>query len=268
MLKILVCIKQVPDVDQMRMDPETGMLIRAGVPAILNPLDGNALSAALSVKEQYGGELTVITMGPPSAEAVLRDGLAVGADKAVLITDRAFGNADTLATSYSIVSAANCLGQFDLIFCGKETIDGATGQMGAQLAERFCAAQVTSASLIRSLDEEKRTLIVDRELETGVETLEVTMPCLFTMEKTNYPLRYANMKGKMRAKKAEVKTFTAADIPGLDRARIGDAGSPTKVPRMFPPVMSDPGVLLDEGSVDQTVAKLLELIGKKEAQNG
>ena len=260
MLKILVCVKQVPDVDLMRMDPETGMLVRDGVPAILNPLDANALSAAISVKEQYGAEITLITMGPPMAEAVLRECIAVGADKAVLVTDRAFGNADTLATSYSIVSAANCVDKFDLIFCGKETVDGATGQMGSQLAERFDAAQITSASLIKEVNEEAKTLIVERELETGIETLEVTMPCLFTMEKTHYPARIPNLKGKMRAKKAEIITFTANDIPGLDRGRIGDPGSPTKVPRMFPPVMPEPGVILDEGSVEATVAKLMSII--------
>lgn len=260
MLKILVCVKQVPDVDLMKMDPATGTLIRDGVPTILNPLDANALAAAVSVKEQYGAEITLITMGPPKAEEVLRECLAVGADKAVLVTDRAFGNADTLATSYSIVSAANCVDKFDLIFCGKETVDGATGQMGAQLAERFDAAQITSASLIKSIDEESRTLVVERELETGVETLEVTMPCLFTMEKTHYPARIPNLKGKMRAKKAEIISFTANDIPGLDRDRIGDPGSPTKVPRMFPPVMPEPGIILDEGSVEATVAKLVSII--------
>lgn len=260
MLKILVCVKQVPDVDLMRMDPETGTLIRAGVPTILNPLDANALSAAISVKEQYGAEITLITMGPPMAEEVLRECLAVGADKAILVTDRAFGNADTLATSYSIVSAANCVDKYDLIFCGKETVDGATGQMGSQLAERFDAAQITSASLIKEVNEEAKTLIVERELETGIETLEVTMPCLFTMEKTHYPARIPNLKGKMRAKKAEIITFTADDIPGLDRERIGDPGSPTKVPRMFPPVMPEPGVILDEGSVEATVAKLMSII--------
>lgn len=172
MLQMLVCVKQVPDVDQMKMDPETGTLIRAGVPAILNPLDANALSAALSVKESWGGEITLITMGPPNAEAVLRECLAVGADRAILVTDRAFGNADTLATSYSIASAAKQYGKYDLIFCGKETLDGATGQMGAQLAERFDSAQVTSARLIKEVDEERQTLIVERELETGVETME------------------------------------------------------------------------------------------------
>lgn len=260
MLQMLVCVKQVPDVDQMKMDPETGTLIRAGVPAILNPLDASALSAALSVKESWGGEITLITMGPPNAEAVLRECLAVGADRAILVTDRAFGNADTLATSYSIASAAKQYGKYDLIFCGKETLDGATGQMGAQLAERLDSAQVTSARLIKEVDEERQTLIVERELETGVETLEVKMPCLFTMEKTNYPARIPNLKGKMRAKKAEIVTVTANDIPGLDRARIGDPGSPTKVPRMFPPVLPEPGMIIDEGSVEANVSKLFELI--------
>ncbi len=260
MLKILVCVKQVPDVDQMRMDPATGNLIRAGVPAILNPLDANALSAAVKVKETYGAEITLITMGPPNAEAVLRECLAVGADKAILVSDRAFGNADTLATSYSIVSAAKQAGDFDLIFCGKETLDGATGQMGSQLAERFDAAQVTSASLIKEIDVDNNKLVVERELETGIETLEVSMPCLFTMEKTNYPVRIPSLKGKLAAKKAPVVTYTANDIPGLDRERIGDAGSPTKVPRMFPPVMPEPGVIIDEGSVEASVAKLFELI--------
>lgn len=260
MLQMLVCVKQVPDVDQMKMDPETGTLIRAGVPAILNPLDANALSAALSVKEAWGGEITLITMGPLNAEAVLRECLAVGADRAILVTDRAFGNADTLATSYSIASAAKQYGKYDLIFCGKETLDGATGQMGAQLAERFDSAQVTSARLIKEVDEERQSLIVERELETGVETLEVKMPCLFTMEKTNYPARIPNLKGKMRAKKVEIVTVTANDIPGLDRARIGDPGSPTKVPRMFPPVLPEPGMIIDEGSLEANVSKLFELI--------
>ena len=260
MLKILVCVKQVPDVDQMRMDPATGNLIRAGVPAILNPLDANALSAAVKVKETYGGEISLITMGPPAAEAVLRECLAVGADKAILVTDRAFGNADTLATSYSIVSAANTQDKYDLIFCGKETLDGATGQMGSLLAERFDAAQVTSASLIKEIDLENGKLVVERELEDGIETLEVTMPCLFTMEKTNYPVRIPSLKGKLAAKKAPVVTITSQDIPGLDLQRIGDPGSPTKVPRMFPPVMPEPGVILDEGGLDATVSKLLTLI--------
>ena len=143
MLKILVCVKQVPDVDLVTMDPETGNLVREGVPTLTNPLDLNALEAAVQVKERYGGEITLITMGPPMAESTLREGLAVGGDDAILITGRPFGGADTLSTSYPILMAANMKGKFDLIFCGKESLDGATGQMASQLAERFDASQIS-----------------------------------------------------------------------------------------------------------------------------
>lgn len=254
MLNILCCVKQVPDVDQMRMDPETGSLIRYGVPAILNPQDANAVSAAMMAKEQFGGIVTLITMGPPNAEAVLRECLAVGCDGAVLVTDRAFGNADTLATSYSIMSAAKKTGEYDLIFCGKESLDGATGQMGAQLAQRFDATLISSALLVKEVDEESKAVVVDRLLDEGVETLKAKMPCVFTVEKANYPVRIPNLKGKLAAKKAPVTTLTANDIPGLDKTRIGDPGSPTKVPRMFPPVMPEPGVILD--SVDELIGRL------------
>ena len=262
MLRILCCVKQLPDVDQMRMDPETGNLIRAGVPAILNPQDANAVAAAVRVKETWGGEITLITMGPQGAESVLRECLAVGADKAVLVTDRAFGNADTLATSYSILSAAGTQGSYDMIFCGRESLDGATGQMGAQLAERFEMAQVTSTLLIKEVDEENGTVIVDRALDNGTETLEVKLPCLFTIEKTNYPARIPNLKGKMAAKKAEIIKITSEDIPGLDKRRIGDPGSPTKVPRMFPPVLPEPGQIIDGADTKDKVSKLLKLIGR------
>ena len=168
MLNILVCVKQVPDVNLVKMDPVTGSLIRQGVPAILNPLDANALEAAVRVKEQYGGTVTCITMGPDMAEEALRECLAAGADRAVLLSDRAFANADTLATSYVIVSAAKQLGDFDMIFCGKESLDGATGQMGSQLAERFDASQISSLSIITEVDLEHMTVTGERELEKGV----------------------------------------------------------------------------------------------------
>lgn len=263
MLKLLCFVKQVPDIDQMRMDPETGSLIRAGVPSIMNPQDANALAAALKVRETCGGELTVITMGPPAAEAVLRECLAVGADRAVLVTDRAFGSADTLATSYTLRAAAGTLGDFDLLFCGKESLDGATGQMGAQLAQRFGCTLVSSALLIRQADEQARTAVADRLLENGVETVEVRLPALFTVEKPNYPARIPSLKGKLAAKKAAVTVITAGDIPGLDRSRIGDPGSPTKVPRMFPPVLPEPGVIIDEGSAEASAARLLRIIAEQ-----
>ncbi|MBP3485130.1 MAG: electron transfer flavoprotein subunit beta/FixA family protein [Oscillospiraceae bacterium] len=259
MLKILVCVKQVPDVDLVKMDPVTGSLIREGVPSIMNPLDCSALEAAVRVKEQYGGEITAITMGPPAAQSVLRECLSVSADRALLITDYAFRDADTLATSYSIVTAAKMFGEFDLIFCGKETLDGATGQMGSQLAERFDASQITGASLILEVNEEKGFVIAERETEFGLETVEAELPCLFTIEKTNYQPRIPNFRGKKAARFAEIITLSAADIKGLDPNKIGAPGSGTIVPRTFPPEAGNAGVMIDEGDAVRNAARLLDI---------
>lgn len=260
MLNILVCVKQVPDVNLVKMDPVTGSLIRQGVPAILNPLDANALEAAVRVKEQYGGSVTCITMGPDMAAEALRECLAAGADRAVLLSDRAFANADTLATSYVIAQAAKQLGEFDLIFCGKESLDGATGQMGSQLAERFDASQISSMSLILKVDTENRTVTAERELEKGVQVCQAQYPCLFTVEKTNYRPRIPNLKSWKASRSAEIQKFTSATIPGLDPARIGDPGSPTKVPRSYPPAVGQAGLIISEGSAEKDVDKLLGLL--------
>lgn len=260
MLNILVCVKQVPDVNLVKMDPVTGSLIREGVPAILNPLDANALEAAVQVKEQYGGSVTCITMGPDMAAEALRECLAAGADRAVLLSDRAFANADTLATSYVIAAAAGQLGKFDLIFCGKESLDGATGQMGPQLAERFDASQISSLSLITRIDTETHTVTAERELEKGIEVCQARYPCLFTVEKTHYHPRIPNLKNWKASRTAEILKLSSATIPGLDLAQVGDPGSPTKVPRTYPPQVGQPGVMLNEGSPELTVAKLLSLL--------
>ncbi len=260
MLNILVCVKQVPDINLVKMDPVTGSLIRAGVPAILNPLDANALEAAVRVKEQYGGTVTCITMGPDMAMEALRECLAAGADKAVLLSDRAFANADTLATSYVIRSAAKDLGEFDLIFCGKESLDGATGQMGSQLAERFDASQISSMSLITGLDPENGTVTAERELEKGIELCQAQLPCLFTVEKTNYRPRIPNLKSWKASRTAEIVKYNSRTIPGLDPEQIGDPGSPTKVPRTYPPVVGESGLMLNEGSSEKNVDKLFTLL--------
>ena len=236
MLNILVCVKQVPDVNLVKIDPETGSLIRKGVPAILNPHDENALEAALRMKERYGGSVTCITMGPDQAEEALRECLAAGADRAVLLSDRAFANADTLATSYVIVSAARTLGSFDLVFCGKESLDGATGQMASQLAERLDCSQLSCVEEILDLDERAGTLTARRCLERGFET------------------------ARKASRKAEILRFDSRSIPGLDPAQIGDPGSPTKVPRTYPPAVGQRGRMLDEGSTEKTVEKLLGLL--------
>ena len=260
MLNILVCVKQVPDVNLVKMDPVTGSLIRQGVPAILNPLDANALEAAVRVKEQYGGTVTCITMGPDMAEEALRECLAAGADRAVLLSDRAFANADTLATSYVIVSAAKLLGEFDMIFCGKESLDGATGQMGSQLAERFDASQISSLSIITEVDLENKTVTGERELEKGVELAQATLPCLFTVEKTHYRPRIPNLKSWKASRTAQITRFNSKTIPGLDEAQIGDPGSPTKVPRTYPPQVGEAGQIIDEGSADKSIEKLIVLV--------
>ena len=263
MLNILVCVKQVPDVNLVKIDPVTGSLIRAGVPAILNPLDGNALEAAVQMKERCGGTVTVITMGPDQAEEALRECLAAGADRAVLLSDRAFANADTLATSYVIVTAAKLLGAFDLIFCGKESLDGATGQMASQLAERFDASQLSSVSRILSLDEEKKTVTAERELAGGTETAQALYPCLMTVEKTNYRPRIPNLKRWKASRTAPIVKYTSETIPGLDRAQIGDPGSPTKVPRTYPPEKGPGGEMIREGSAAKDAEKLLALVADK-----
>lgn len=260
MLNILVCVKQVPDINLVKMDPVTGSLIRAGVPAILNPLDANALEAAVRVKEAYGGSITVITMGPDMAKEALRECLAAGADRAVLLSDRAFANADTLATSYVIVSAAKMLGDFDLIFCGKESLDGATGQMGSQLAERFGASQISSTAKIIEVDTDARTITAERDLERGVEVLKAQYPCLLTVEKANFRARIPNLKSWKASRTSEIEVYNSQTIPGLDPEQIGDPGSPTKVPRTYPPETGSKGSMIDEGSTEKNVDKLLELI--------
>lgn len=258
MLNILVCVKQVPDVNLVKIDPVTGSLIRKGVPAILNPLDANALEAAVELKERCGGSVTCITMGPDQAEEALRECLAAGADRAVLLSDRAFANADTLATSYVIASAAKELGSFDLIFCGKESLDGATGQMASQLAERFNASQLSCTNEILALD--GRSITVKRELENGEETAQAQLPCLLTVEKTNYHPRIPNLKRWKASRAAEIARFDSQTIPGLDPQQIGDPGSPTKVPRTYPPAAGSKGQMIDEGGVEKSAARLSAII--------
>ena len=261
MLNILVCVKQIPDVDLVRMDPETGNLIRAGVPTLTNPLDLNALGAAVQVKERYGGTVTLITMGPPMAESTLRECLAVGGDEAVLITGRPFGGADTLSTSYSIVKAADMKGKFDLIFCGKETLDGATGQMASQLAERFDAAQISCCLSIDEIADGK--IRATRALENGRELVEADLPCLVTVEKDNFFGRLPSLSAYLAAKTAAITTYTENDIDGLDLGKIGVPGSGTIVPKIYPPELPEPGQMIRTGSVKTDVSRLVELLTEK-----
>jgi electron transfer flavoprotein beta subunit len=213
------------------------------------------------VKEQYGGEVTLITMGPPMAESTLRECLAVGGDDAILISGRPFGGADTLSTSYSIVKAADMKGKFDLIFCGKESLDGATGQMASQLAERFDAAQISCCYSIEEVANGK--IKATRTLETGKEIVEATLPCLITVEKDNFYGRLPSLKAYLASKKAEITTYTENDIDGLDMNKIGVPGSGTIVPKIYPPELPEPGQIISTGSAKTDVSKLVELLTEK-----
>ena len=261
MLNILVCVKQIPDIDLVRMDPETGNLIRTGVPTLTNPLDLNALEAAVQVKERYGGRITLITMGPPTAESTLRECLAIGGDEAVLITGRPFGGADTLSTSYSIVKASEMKGKFDLIFCGKESLDGATGQMASQLAERFDAAQISCCYSIDEISGGK--IRATRTLENGKEVVEASLPCLITVEKDRFYSRLPNLEAYLSSKTAAITTYTENDIDGLDLRKIGVPGSGTIVPKIYPPELPEPGQMINTGSVKTDVRRLVELLTAK-----
>ena len=241
MLRILVCVKQIPDIDLVKMDPETGNLIRTGVPTLTNPLDLNALEAAVQVKEKYGGEITLITMGPPMAESTLRECLAVGGDRAILITGRPFGGADTLSTSYTIVKAANMEGEFDL----------------------FDASQISCCCSIEDVADGK--IRATRTLETGREIVEATLPCLITVEKDNFYGRLPNLKAYLAAKTAEITTYTENNIEGLEQEKIGIPGSGTIVPKIYPPELPEPGRIIRTGSPKTDVSELLKLLAEREA---
>jgi electron transfer flavoprotein beta subunit len=227
-MKIVVCVKQVPDTNEVRIDPVTGTLIRDGVPSIINPDDKNALEEALRLKDEYSAHVTVITMGPLQAERALREAIAMGADEAVLLSDRAFGGADTLATSLTIAKAIENL-EYDIIFAGRQAIDGDTAQVGPEIAEHLGLPQVTYVEQVKV---EGKDLNIKRALEDGYETIKVSMPCvLMCIKELNHP-RYMNISDIFTAYKKEIKTMTAEDL-NVDKALLGLKGSPTKVKKSF-----------------------------------
>ncbi|GAB6191499.1 electron transfer flavoprotein subunit beta/FixA family protein [Desulfocastanea catecholica] len=256
-MKIIVCIKQVPDAKDVRLDPVTNTLAREGVESIMNPYDQHALEEAVRLKERLGGEVIVVTMGPPQAEEMLRQAISCGADSAVLVSDRAFAGADTWATAYTLENALKKIGSFDLILCGKQAIDGDTAQVGPGLATRLDVPYLTCVQKVREAT--KTGLIVERMMDDGYDVVAVDYPALLTVVKNINEPRVPSLKGKMKAKKAEIVKLTAADI-GADAACIGLPGSPTKVVKVFPPeTRSKRSVLtgtLDE-QLDQLVEKLI-----------
>lgn len=258
-MKILVCVKQVPDTTEIRIDPKTNTLIRSGVPSIVNPFDKNALEAALQLKDQYGAEVTVLSMGPSQAADALRECYAMGADHMVLVSDRAFGGADTLATSYTLAAAIRSLGEFDIIFCGKQAIDGDTAQVGPELAEHLGLAQVT---YVAGIEKKEEFLIIKKEQEDCYEKIQVKMPVLLTAVKSLNEPRYPNIMKKMKANRMEVPTLTAKDLPDLLPERLGLKGSPTKVKRTFVPSVRKTGLMILGGDANGKVSELLDKLAE------
>lgn len=223
-MNIVVCLKQVPDTTAVKIDPVTGTLIRDGVPSIINPEDKHALEEAIVLKENLGAKITVVSMGPPQAEVALREALGMGADEAILVTDRAFGGADTLATSHTLAAAIKKL-DYDIVFAGRQAIDGDTAQVGPEIAEHLDIPQVTYVEEVKA---DGNKLTVKRALEDGYEIIEVQTPCLLTAIKELNNPRYMNAKNIFEIFKKEVTIWNADDI-GVDKSLIGLKGSPTKV---------------------------------------
>ncbi|MDO4564732.1 MAG: electron transfer flavoprotein subunit beta/FixA family protein [Clostridia bacterium] len=231
-MRIVVCIKQVPDTTEVKLDPVKGTLIREGVPSIINPDDKAGLEAALRIKEQAGGTVAVVSMGPSQADVALREALAMGADEAYLVTDRAFGGADTWATSYTLSVAIRKIG-FDLIICGRQAIDGDTAQVGPQIAQHLDLPQVSYVEGIERISGNK--LVLKRQFEDRYHLLEVELPCVLTaLSELNKP-RYMSVSGVFEAyREKEVRRLTFEDLKeDIDVANIGLKGSPTNVKQSF-----------------------------------
>jgi electron transfer flavoprotein beta subunit len=227
---IVVCVKQVPDTTDVKIDPETKTLVREGVPSIVNPFDTYALEEAIRIRERAGGKVTVLSMGPPQAAEALKECLAVGADETMLLTDRAFAGADTLATAYALSLAIGKLGA-DIVLCGKQAWDGDTAQVGPGVAEEL---DIPHATYVRKITLDGDCAIVERLVEGGYEIVKVPLPALFTVVKEINEPRLPSLRGKMRAKNAKIPTWGPQDI-GADTSRLGLAGSPTEVVRVFSP---------------------------------
>ena len=256
-MKIVVCVKQVPDTNEVKLDPVTGTLIRDGIPSIMNPDDKAGLEAALAIKDRMDATISVVSMGPPQADSVLREALAMGADEAYLITDRAFGGADTLATSTTVAAAIKKL-DYDLIITGRQAIDGDTAQVGPQIAEHL---NIPNISYAEDIQVDGNSVVVKRQYEDRYHVVRAQMPCLVTaLGEMNTP-RYMTPGGIFDAyREKEVTIWTRADLEVADEA-IGLKGSPTKVAKSFPKSIKAAGVkvtLEPDDAADYIVEKLKE----------
>lgn len=258
-MKIVVCIKQVPGTTEVKINPETNTLIREGIPNEINPFDLYAIEEALRLKERMGGGTVVaLSMGPPQAVESMREAIAMGADEAVLLSDRAFAGADTLATAYTLAAAIQKIGDVGLILCGKQAIDGDTAQVGPEIAENLGWPHVTYVRKVNEISE--REIIVERMTDDGYERLSLPMPALLTVIKEINEPRLPGIKGQMRAKKAEIPIWNAADL-AADPARLGLKGSPTQVRKIFYPQHEVTAEMIEGSAGEQAAALVAKLRG-------
>ena len=255
-MNIIVCIKQVPETTEVRINPETNTLIREGVKSIINPFDMYAIEEAALLKERFGGKVTVITMGPPQAEAALREAISMGADEGILVCDRAFAGSDTWATSYTLSGAIRKIGQYDLIICGKQASDGDTAQVGPGISAHLDIPQVTYVKKVEEAKE--KSMRVERMMEEGFEIIETPLPAVITVVKEINEPRIPSLKGMMRAKSAKITTWGQKELE-LDPQNIGLCGSPTQVVKIFTPPQRTGGQMLT-GEPAEVAEQLVGLI--------
>ena len=259
-MKIVVCIKQVPDTTDVKINPETNTLIREGVESIINPFDMYAIEEAARLKERFNGQATVITMGPPQAESALREALSLGIDSAIHLCDRAFAGSDTWATSLILAKAIEKISDCDLVICGKQASDGDTAQVGPGIATHLDLPQATYVRRIDSvhLDTDPKIMVVERLLEEGYELIELQLPALITVVKEINEPRLPSLRGKMSSRKAEIILWSNKDL-GLSENQIGLNGSPTQVVKIFTPPHKEGGKTF-QGEPKEVVEQLFKEI--------
>ncbi|MDD3087956.1 MAG: electron transfer flavoprotein subunit beta/FixA family protein [Candidatus Omnitrophica bacterium] len=255
-MNIIVCIKQVPETTEVRINPETNTLMREGVKAIINPFDMYAIEEGVRLKERFGGKVSVITMGPPQADAALREAISMGADEGFLVCDRAFAGSDTWATSYTLAGAVKKVGAFDIIICGKQASDGDTAQVGPGISTHLNIPQVTYVKKVEEATDKMMRL--ERMLEEGYEVIETPLPVLLTVVKEINEPRIPSLKGLMRAKSAKITMLTQKELD-LDPQQIGLCGSPTQVVKIFTPPQRQGGQVL-KGEIPDIASQLVELL--------
>ena len=259
-MKIVVCAKQVPDTTEVKLDPKTNTLIRDGVPSIINPDDKAGIEAALQLKEKCpGSTVTVVSMGPPQAKQVIREAFAMGADAGTLLSDRKFGGADVLATSYTLAQGINASGEFDLILCGRQTTDGDTAQVGPEISEWLNIPSVADVVKINKVEEDGITVSMD--LPEEVEIAKVQFPCLLAVNKDIFQPRLPSYVKKTETKEREINVLSLKDMKDTDEMHYGLNGSPTQVQKIFPPAVNDKKEIWNEAG-DVLAEKLFDKIVK------